>query len=232
MTWARASATREPLCEGCHQRPRSRQRGPLCYICRHTGVRVTPLDARALAFELIVLGSEGGAAFTNDSKDPGGPTRFGVSWRAVRLRDADFNGELDFDLDHDGDVDEWDIRQISLEMARDLFYTDYWVPSGGERLPPALAVATADAGYNQGPRTAVALLQRALKVKADGIVGPVTVVAAQEAHIHELLPTFGALRLDRYRSHPQVGEFFRGWARRVLWLQYQIDERVVRKVEV
>jgi lysozyme family protein len=183
-----------------------------------------PLSTFDRAFSRIVL-AEGGAAFSDHPHDPGGPTKWGVSWRAVRLRDADRDGRFDFDLDFDGDVDADDIRLIERHHAEQLFAEDYWGPAGCERWPAPVAIAVADAAYNQGPRTAVALLQRAIGAasgRPDGIPGPRTRAAVEAlgaaGRVPELLTRFAALRADRYRLHPRVDTFFRGWIARLIEL--------------
>lgn len=176
------------------------------------------------AFRLIV--SAEGDEYSNHPKDPGGPTGAGgVSWRAVRLRDYDRDGKLDFDLDGDGVVTERDMRLVTLEHARQLFLEDYWRPAKCELFRDAIAIALADSAYNQGPRTAVALLQRALRVGDDGIVGPRTVQAAARADLPDLLARWQAKRLDRYRRDPQADEFFEGWAWRAVRLTAELLRR-------
>jgi lysozyme family protein len=184
------------------------------------------------AFRLIVV-AEGGDRYTNSPADPGGPTRFGVSWRAVRQRDHDRDGRLDFDINGDGVVDEKDIRVLTVEQARQLFLEDYWRGVQGDLWPAPIAIALADSAYNQGPRTAVALLQQALKdagvaaLNADGVIGPATQAVAGHLELHPelirlVLVKFGARRLARYRKDPTAEEHFLGWAGRVLDLQAEL----------
>lgn len=164
------------------------------------------------AFQFITK-AEGG--YVNDPRDPGKATNWGVSWRAVRLRDADKDGSLDFDLDHDGDVDEWDIRLVTRSHAKLLFNEDYWRPCQCDAFPPPIALAVADAAYNQGPRTAIALLQKAAGVKADGKVGPVTRGAVNSADQTRLLGTYLLLRAHRYVQHPEIKTYGKGWMNRL-----------------
>jgi lysozyme family protein len=184
-----------------------------------------PADVEALArkaFRFILSFEKG--TFTNDPNDPGGPTKFGVSWRAVKLRDKDRDGKLDFDLNNDGVVDERDIRMLTEPDAWRLFIEDYW-NLGGDKTPysltdiarvlPQMAFIVADGAYNMGPRAAVAVMQTALGRKADGIPGPMTQTAVR---IHGMsgLSRVLAHRLDHYRDMSTADIYFVGWARRVV----------------
>lgn len=155
------------------------------------------------------------AGYVDDPHDAGGPTNRGVSLRAVRLRDVDRDGRLDFDLDHDGDVDAEDIKLISEAEARQLLLEDYWRPVKAELFPDAIAIALVDAAVLQGPRTAVALLQRALGVGADGIVGHLTKAAAWNTPRAQVLAAFAEQRLRRMWQAPSRDTHFLGWAVRV-----------------
>lgn len=140
----------------------------------------------------IVLSEEGG--FVDNPKDPGGVTGAGgITLRSVKLRDHDKDGHLDFDLDGDGDVDREDMLLLRANDPRvaDVYLMDYWIlvskPDGISKavtcadFGPRLALAVFDCSINSGPRTAVALLQRAVGAVEDGIPGPKTIakVAAQ-----------------------------------------------------
>jgi lysozyme family protein len=190
----------------------------MTWLARWITPAVEPLARRCFAY---VLNHEG-RGFVNDPKDPGGATKMGVSWRAVRLRDKDRNGLLDFDLDHDGDVDDKDIRAITEEDAWRLFVEDYW-SLGGDGTPssctkvaevsPAMAFILADGAYNMGARAAVAVMQRALGVPSDGLLGPQTLDAIVVRGRYGVMGTL-ACRLDYYRKLDTADRFFVGWARR------------------
>lgn len=105
-----------------------------------------------------VLASEGG--YVNDPHDPGGETNFGISKRAYP------------------DVD---IANLTVDQAREIYVRDYWRAIRGDELPPAVALVTFDAAVNMGIKPAVRLLQAALDLPEDGVVGPLTLRAAARA---------------------------------------------------
>ena len=138
---------------------------------------------------------EGGATISDDPEDPGGLTRWGISQKAYPLED---------------------IRNLSEARARFLFRRDYWNACQCDQFPEAVAIALADAAFNQGAGTAIRLLQTAVGVPADGVLGPVTraAVARQPAIA---LQDFLSHRLVRYAKGSET--YRRGWFLRVLRLQ-------------
>ena len=143
---------------------------------------------RALHF---VLAEEGG--YVNDPADPGGETNFGISKRAYPL---------------------WDIAGLTREQAAQLYRRDYWDVLSCEQLPPAIALIVFDAGVNQGPLPAARMLQLALGVPVDGVVGPITLSAAMSQGLR-ILPDLIARRGLRYALTPNVERFGLGWYRRL-----------------
>lgn len=163
-----------------------------------------------------LIRAEGG--FVNDPNDPGGATNMGVSLRAVQLRDVDRDGALDFDLDRDGDVDEWDIRLVTPAQAAEFYRADYWNAAGCTKVQAGLDVALFDSAVLQGPRTATALLQLALKVTPDGLMGPRTAAAARALPLAVALPRFQAERVVRMTAAPAWRHYSRGWVKRLFQL--------------
>lgn len=193
------------------------------------------MDAAFLQCFAFVIQREGG--FSNNPADPGGITGAGgVTLRAVKLRDHDKDGRLDFDLDRDGDVDIDDMRALRSDSpeTRDLYLDDYWIPSRCDDMPTLLKLPVFDCAINSGPRTAISLLQRALGVEADGVVGPHTIVAAHEPEALERFIAERAVFYARQEVRAQFKEhgnaddfaggakppvFLRGWARRLAAVQ-------------
>ena len=144
------------------------------------------------AFETIV-GHEGG--LVDDPRDPGGLTKYGISQRAYPSED---------------------IRNLTLERARELYRRDYWTPIKGDQLPEALSLCLFDMAVNSGPPQAVRTLQRAIDVPVDGILGPGTLGKALSLPTEILVAYFQAERVLFMSKLPEFAAFGRGWTRRVI----------------
>ncbi len=139
----------------------------------------------------LILAEEGGLA--NHHADPGGLTQYGISQRSYPTLD---------------------IAGLTLDDAKALYRRDYWQPIHGDQLPPGLDLLLLDCAINQGPVTAIKLLQRALKIRDDGLIGPQTLSAA-EAAMPDVLDSFTAERALRYANNANIATFGRGWYRRL-----------------
>lgn len=64
------------------------------------------------------------------------------------------------------------------ELVREFFVAEFWEKVCGDQLPEKMAVAAFDCGINSGPEKALKLMQIALGVVPDGVVGAKTVKAA------------------------------------------------------
>lgn len=152
------------------------------------------------AFE-FTLGAEGG--YTDNPNDPGGETKFGICKR-------DFPNE--------------DIKNLTIERAKEIAYKNYWIPSDCDKLVsvgyPMTAIVSFDAGFNCGPITAKKFIQKYLGVEDDGIIGPQTLrtlslqsdlkvaigVVFEREDYYDLIETKNAKFLG----------FEKGWERRVI----------------
>lgn len=147
------------------------------------------------AFETL-LGHEGG--FVDNPEDPGGATRWGITERVARA-----NG-------YGGDM-----RVLPVATAKAIARTEYWDAVCADQLPAALRYAVFDAAYNSGPPQAIRWLQRALGVKADGVLGSQTRRAALQNPPERVLARMLGARLQFLTQLPAWGTFGKGWARRV-----------------
>lgn len=149
-------------------------------------------DAFPEAFSRTV-GEEGG--YVNDSKDPGGETKFGISKRAHP---------------------DIDIAALTIDQARDIYRSDYWEPNRLGELPDRMAVAVFDGCVNSGSRAAIAWLQRALGAPDTGEMDDHTVGSARAATDPSgVLMRYWGHRLRFLADLSTWPAFGRGWSRRV-----------------
>lgn len=160
---------------------------------------------KALQF---VLEWEGG--WSDHPGDPGGLTRWGITLRALVARAIDVNG--------DGLVDRRDLETMT-PADRDRFYlTNYWDAASCGALPSALALLHFDAAVNQGPARARLFLQKAVGVKADGIIGRRTLGAVDaewSVNPRRVLREYALHRAIHYTSLSIFVLFGVGWLRRL-----------------
>lgn len=121
--------------------------------------------------------------------DAGGVTRWGISKRAFP---------------------KLNIENLSREEATEIYRLEYWDRMRCDDLPPAIAVLAFDCAVNQGAGTAARLLQRAAKVKADGVLGPVTLRACH-ADARNVALRYAAKRAKRYASTSGADVNLDGW---------------------
>lgn len=152
------------------------------------------------AFERT-LGMEGG--YVNDPDDPGGETNWGISRRS-------YPGE--------------DIKGLTMERAKEIYWRDYWVPLGCARVRGDVAAELFDTAVNMGPRVAITIAQEACnylgnRLAVDGICGPATIAALSHQVSPDLLKVLNGLQLCRYveiiRNNPRQAKFARGWLQRI-----------------
>lgn len=136
---------------------------------------------------------EGG--YVNDPRDPGGETNFGISKRSHP---------------------KVNIKKLTREGAIAIYKKQYWDTASCDDLPPMVALAMFDCAVNQGVGAARRLLQKALRVKADGIIGPKTMAAVEKADELELTVELLSWRLRRYAFTGNAATYMRGWSKRVL----------------
>lgn len=147
------------------------------------------------AFDRLI-GFEGG--YSNNPVDPGAETCWGVTARVARANG--YVGEM---------------RSMHRETAKELYRKLYWSPMRCDSMPDALKFTLFDAAVNSGVKQAVIWLQRAMDVGDDGVLGPLTLEAAQRSNGLRLAVKFTAERLDFMTSLPTWASFGKGWARRI-----------------
>ena len=142
-----------------------------------------------------IVAREGG--YVNDPDDPGGATNYGVTIHTMR--------RLGLDLTKDGRVDTDDVRVLTRAHAVSIFVEHYFRGPRIDRLPVMLQPSVFDMYVNAGAN-AVKILQRLLgdmriEVTVDGVIGPKTIAAAQQAVAaapDHLVDAYGIARRNYY----------------------------------
>lgn len=107
-----------------------------------------------------------------------------------------------------------DIVNLTLTQAQAIYQSDYWNAVQGDGLPWPLALYVFDCAVNQGQGVARELLQTALGVTADGVIGPHTLAAAQGSTVQHWA-AFMTLRRNRYAQSADYARYGDGWSNRL-----------------
>ena len=146
----------------------------------------------------VVLHNEGG--YVNDPKDPGGANNFGIAKRSHP------------------DVD---IKNLTKEDAKRIYYQDYWMKNRVPQLPDELKHIYFDMCVNQGRGRAVKILQQAAnakgaELKVDGGLGPKTLSAMKGVELQRVRAYRVKYYADLVTRKPDLEKFYYGWFRRAL----------------
>jgi lysozyme family protein len=159
-----------------------------------------------IAAEMIdeVIHREGG--FVDHPDDRGGPTNFGITlatlaaWRGAAVTRAD-------------------VEALTKDEARKIYERDYVEKPGFAKIADErLRGQLVDAGVLSGPKAAIKMLQRALKVDDDGVLGAITLAtianvpadALRRRMAVERIRFLGRLVTDK----PNQAVFCAGWMNR------------------
>lgn len=149
-----------------------------------------------------VLVHEGGKV--DNKNDPGGRTNQGVIQRtydAWRRRKG---------------LKTRDVFLMTNDERDDIYYGQYWELIKGDRLAPGVSYVVFDGAVNSGVSQSVKWLQRALGVKADGVVGNETISALHSNQDHDrLIARILELRMAFLKALTTWKHFGKGWTARV-----------------
>lgn len=144
-----------------------------------------------------VLEHEGG--YVDDPTDAGGETKYGISKRAY--------------------PDE-DIKELTVERAKELYKRDYWDRYRTSDLPDRLRHIYVDMCINMGGGRAIKILQEACnsknanKIDVDGGIGPATIKAASSVEPFRLRAYRVMFYAELVMKKPEQERFWVGWFRR------------------
>lgn len=143
-----------------------------------------------------LLSNEGGYSF--NPADPGGETMWGIT-KAVAAANG-YTAEM---------------RDLPQERAASIYYRLYWIKVSADDLPADARFTVFDAAVNSGVAAATKWLQRAVGVTDDGVIGPMTLKAANNLPGSVIVARFSGHRLDFLAGLPTWPTFGRGWAKRI-----------------
>jgi lysozyme family protein len=148
----------------------------------------------------FTLKQEGGNS--NDPHDPGGRTHNGIIQR-----------EYDKYRKSKGLPLQSDFAMSDAEVS-DIYRNEYWLPHC-PGLADGLDLSFFDNAVNEGPFRAIVLLQRALVVDDDGILGEQTINAIAGYDVRALITRYADERASFYHSLLTFQYFGKGWISRV-----------------
>lgn len=140
----------------------------------------------------ILLKHEGG--FVDHPSDPGGATNHGITQKVARQNGYAGN-----------------MRDLPLSVATEIYRKQYWIAIKADQLPDTLRFHVFDAAVNSGNAQAIKWLQRCAGVEDDGVIGPITIKAAEKVSPAQ----YSAMRLRFMTGLGNWPQFGKGWARRI-----------------
>ena len=156
---------------------------------------------------------EGG--FVNDPDDKGGETYRGISrkyhpkwvgWVLVDSRKPLKKGEIIID-------------PLLNKFVLDFYITNYF-NGHFDKMPLKLGAYCFDLGVHVGVMRAKCLLQKALKVNPDGVLGKKTMLALAKADIDKVIEDLKKERVAFYMAiaskTPSQSKFLKGWVKRAI----------------
>jgi Glycosyl hydrolase 108 len=120
-----------------------------------------------------------GHELVDDPRDPGGLTKYGISQKAHP---------------------ELKVKNLTLDEAREVYYTDYWIKAGCDYIEAPADIFVADAAVNMG-------VDMALSIYRECGTDPLRYLLCRIRH-------YG----DKVQNNPKLLPFHRGWVNRVIKL--------------
>ena len=155
---------------------------------------------------------EGG--YVNDPDDKGGCTMMGVT---IKTYQKYFGKDKTCE----------DLRKISDEEWLAIFKKGYWDCWRADEINnQSIAQLCVDMGWGSGPKTAIKKVQECLGLKADGIVGPITLSALNSKPSSYIFRKLWTMRYAWLYQISKVGnnkKFLRGWINRLNDIKYQME---------
>jgi len=164
--------------------------------------------AKCFAF---TLGAEGG--YSDNPADPG-------NWTGGAVGNGELRGTK-YGISASA-YPQLDIATLTEQQAEDIYRRDYWTALQGDNLTLPVALVAFDAAVNAGPKRAIAWLQQATGITADGVLGSETLAALNAGDPITLAREALARRLEFSTHLSTWASFGLGWSRRIIALAGEI----------
>lgn len=102
-----------------------------------------------------------GEVYEDDPVDPGGATKYGITFDRLKLW-------------RKKSITKNDVRQLTKEEAKQIYIEMYWNFMGCDKIPAGLDWTVFDFGVNSGPSRSVKYLQELIGADVDGSYGDQT----------------------------------------------------------
>lgn len=110
-----------------------------------------------------------------------------------------------------------DIAALTVDQAKAIALADFWQKHHCDQMPWPVSAIVFDGAFNQGSVGAEAL-QDALGVKADGVIGPITLDALAKADTAQTATLTLTFRAKAYVSDSDYWLYGKGWLDRLFGL--------------
>ncbi len=154
-----------------------------------------------------LLEDEGG--YVNHPRDPGGATNKGVTQKVYNAYRACKGGATQ------------SVKCLTENEIFDIYHSQYWRAVWADELPSGVDYVIFNIAVNAGASQAMKFLQRAAGVKADGVIGNITLAAVRKQDTKKLLASIASQQLAFYQKLKTWDVFGKGWAQRVANVQFK-----------
>jgi lysozyme family protein len=178
----------------------------------------SPMDMFCTKILPLTLIFEG--KFTDNPKDHGGRTNFGIT---QRVYDSYQRGK---------NLSYRDVKDIPMDVVREIYYEDYYIPSKCPEMPEKISVVVFDTSVNSGIGRSVKTLQQTIGCKIDGFIGPETLLRFKDylkGHDSKFfINSFLKIRSNFYHAIVErdftQNIFLNGWLKRLNFLRDYVNE--------